>query len=382
MTLYRCIAAIPNHGGNCIEHFYSDTADGSASAQAFADQYNRDGWGVYDCVSPLKERRRAKNTVAKIPGVHWDIDARHVSERKEQSVERVREKLQAFTLLSQLTDSGRGVHIYTVFREPIEAGTPEADKAQEVLRRMAAHLGADMAPTHFAALMRRPGTNNSKEGGGPCQVLLDTGARCELSDIEAYLDLVEENGPLFIAPTNKQERGPVNDPGVELAAIQGGADSNNTQTRVINSLIWRATHPDDIAKQVLENTREAAKQSGLEWNHAVEEREVAARIKSQYRLFEKEYDTASGVPIWLPMEFHERWAAGLADGKRPTLTRNGAGWHVRAYGAQDADDAENAHDAEGRDDSPPLAPGTPKEDAPKTPFILRPIKKFDRSEER
>ena len=373
--LFRCVAAIPNSGGGCVEHFYEDTPEGHASAEAFARRHDRPGMGVYDCVSPLKERRRAKSAVAEIPGLHWDIDARHVGEPKEQIIEKAREKLQSFKLLSRLTDSGRGVHVYIDFREPIEAGTPEADKAQDVLRRMAAHLGADMAPTHFAALMRRPGTDNSKEGGGPCQVMVDTGARCELSDIETYLDLVEGNGPLFVAPTsgNGKEKGPVNVE-AELAAIRNGEDANVTQTRVITSLIWRATHPDDIAKQVLEITMGAAKQSKLGWDHASEEREVIGRIKSQYQsLFEKEYDTASGIPIWLPMEFHERWAAALADGKRPTLTRNGAGWHVRAYGTQEANDTEH-YGEEAKH-----APGseTPKDDAPKAPFILRPVAHFD-----
>jgi len=195
--MFRCVAAIPNTGGNCLEHFYPDTPEGHASAEVFAQQYNRDGWGVYDCVSPLREERRAKDSVAQIVGLHWDLDARQLKEGKQEIIERVRAKLEPFGILSRLTDGGRGVHVYTIFNEPIEAATPEVDEAYQLLRRMAAHLGADMAPTHFAALMRRAGTVNSKEGGGPCQLIMDTGARCELSDIEAYLDLVEDNGSLF-----------------------------------------------------------------------------------------------------------------------------------------------------------------------------------------
>jgi RecA-family ATPase len=379
MTLYRCVAAIPNHGGSCIEHFYPDTPEGHQSAEAFAQQYNRDGWGVYDCVSPLREQRRAKSAVAEIPGLHWDIDARHVAAPKEQIIEKVREKLQAFGLLSRLTDSGRGVHGYTFFREPIEAGTPEADKANQVLRRMAAHLGADMAPTHFAALMRRAGTNNSKEGGGPCQIILNTEARVDLSDIETYLDLVDGNEPLFTSPTagngNGQEKGPVDVDG-ELDAIRNGEDANAAQTRVITSMIWRAIHPEEIAKRVIDSTMRAATRSGLKWDHAAEEKQVNERITSQYHsLFEKEYDPASGIPIWLPMEFHERWAAALADGKRPTMSRNGAGWHIRTYGTQEANGAGNGADNETVGDAP--KDEAPKDDAPKAPFILRPFEPFD-----
>src|SRR5262249_50169541 len=158
--LFRCVAAIPNSGGGCIENFFEDTPQGHASAEAFARRHDRAGVGGFDCVSPLKERRRAKRAGAENSWLYLGIDGRHVGEPKEQIIEKAREKLQSFKLLSRLTDSGRGVHVYIDFREPIEAGTPEADKAQDVLRRMAAHLGADMAPTHFAALMRRPGTDN------------------------------------------------------------------------------------------------------------------------------------------------------------------------------------------------------------------------------
>ena len=84
-----------------------------------------------------------------------------------------------------------------------------------------------MAPTHFAALMRRAGTMNSKEGGGPCQTIVDTETRCELFDVEAYLDLVEDNGTLF-SPREEAKgtgrEGPV-DVEAELAAMKFG-DTN------------------------------------------------------------------------------------------------------------------------------------------------------------
>jgi hypothetical protein len=105
--VFRCVAAIPNTGGNCIEHFYEDTPEGHASAESFASQYNRPGWGVYDCVSPLKERQRTKDNVAQIVGLHWDLDARHLKESKEEIIERVRAKLVPFGILSRITDSGR-----------------------------------------------------------------------------------------------------------------------------------------------------------------------------------------------------------------------------------------------------------------------------------
>src|SRR5262245_17485124 len=316
--MFRCVAAIPNTGGNCLEHFYLDTPEGYASAEAFAQQYNRDGWGVYDCVSPLREERRAKDTVAQIIGLHWDLDARQLKESKEEIIEKTRAKLEPFGILSRVTDSGRGVHIYSIFNEPIEAETPDAELPYRLLRRLAAHLVAAMAQVQLAALMRRAGTVSSKEGGGPCQVIVDTGARCEPSDVEAYLDLVEDNSSLFspLEETNKRpgREGPV-DVEAELAVMKfadtSGAGVNATHCRVIPSLIRKAWDPTDIANLVIDATMQMAERSGLLWDRAAEERQVNERIASAYHnLFEKPYDPTTGIiPLWLPMEFHSQWAA-------------------------------------------------------------------------
>jgi RecA-family ATPase len=382
--MFRCVAAIPNTGGNCLEHFYLDTPDGHASAEAFAQQYNRDGWGVYDCVSPLQEERRAKDTVAQIVGLHWDLDARQLKESKEEIIERTRAKLEPFGILSRVTDSGRGVHIYSIFNEPIEAGAPEAELAYRLLRRMATHLGADMAPTHFAALMRRAGTVNSKEGGGPCQVIVDTGARCEPSDVEAYLDLVEDNGSLFspreeLARTERGE-GPV-EVEAELAAMKFGdtnsAGVNATHCRVIPSLIWKAWPPDDIANLVVDATMHMAERSGLTWDRAAEERQVNERIAAAYHnLFEKDYDPTTGViPGWLPMEFHTQWAAILAEGRRPTIMRNGSGWHVRR--AKEAGERTNGENGNGAAHNGANGKDEESQSAPAAPFVLRAFVPFD-----
>jgi hypothetical protein len=333
--MFRCVAAIPNAGGNCVEHFYEDTQEGRVSADAFVRQYNRDGWGVYDCVSPLTEPKRTKATVAKIFGLHFDIDARQVKETKEQIIERLRIALLPFGILTRLNDSGRGVHGYCLFKEPIEAGTVGAERADRLLKRLVAQLGADRAPTHFAALMRRAGTVNSKDGGGPCEMILDTGTRCELSDIEAYLDLVDGNGELFASAdegaSHDRSEVPV-DTDADLTAMEfGNTDGrgvNATVCRVIPSLIWKGWHPDDIASVVVDAVMQMAERCGLKWDRAAEEALTNKRILSAYHnLFEKDYDPSTGViPVWLPGEFQDEWARILEEGRRPTVSRNGAGW--------------------------------------------------------
>src|SRR5262249_34140847 len=158
---------------------------------------------------------------------------------------------------------------------------------EQLLTRMIEHLGADPALKHFAALMRRPGTTNSKEGGGPCRVVLDTGARCDLSDIAAYLDLVENNGPLFTAreepnKTKNEAQAPRPAPGVGLAirgcGRKGGGVINPTFCHVIPAMIWKAMHPEDIHRKVMAALRATAGRDNLNWDWKGEERQTNERI--------------------------------------------------------------------------------------------------------
>jgi hypothetical protein len=71
--------------------------------------------------------------------------------------------------------------------------------------------------------------------------------------------------------------------------------------------------------------------------------------------------------MWLPMEFHTAWAAALAAGKRPTMSRNGTGWHVRSYG-----DKANGNARESNKDEKPDSASSPA-----APFVLRPLDCFD-----
>jgi hypothetical protein len=72
------------------------------------------------------------------------------------------------------------------------------------------------------------------------------------------------------------------------------------------------------------------------------------------------------------MEFHQAWAAALAAGKRPTMSRNGAGWHVRSY-SDKTNGAATGHESASEETNA----SAPKDDAPKAPFLLLPLNSFD-----
>jgi RecA-family ATPase len=124
----------------------------------------------------------------------------------------------------------------------------------------------------------------------------------------------------------------------------------------------------------------------LQWDMVKEAEQTNKRIVSAYHLFEREYDHTTGViPVWLPMEFHQAWAAALAAGKRPTMSRNGAGWHIRSYTIGDktngGDTENNAAHTESPSGADQSADEKPKQDnRPKSPFILLPLNPFEPTE--
>jgi AAA domain len=341
--MFLCVAAISNDGRVFREHYAEDTPEGRAEIDGFVREWNKPGFGVYNCVSPLKDKRRSKNTVAQITQLHWDIDLKKVTETKEQIVNKLR-GLRDFGILSQINSSGVGVHFYSVLKEPIDAADQvEVDKAERLLKRMAAYCVADPAPAHFAALMRRPGTVNSKEGGGPCETILDTGMTCELSDIEATLDLVESKGTLLTPRLSDEPRaandnnasgssGPI-DVEAQLAAMQFGGNPGIHWTQLVTTaaLINAGKTVEEAVDIVLTATRAAVVNNPdcAKWDWAKEERDI--RWMCFDFITKAMHKNGEDLGSALPTELLADWEAALAAGKRPCVSRNGSGVHVRSY---------------------------------------------------
>ena len=100
------------------------------------------------------------------------------------------------------------MHIKYTLREPVDTTDPEMlARVRSVYKRLAAGLGADPAPAHPAALLRMPGTHNTKYGE---PVLVEavggSGRPVDLSELEDLCDLLEDK-PLF---TRKQVNGHTN----------------------------------------------------------------------------------------------------------------------------------------------------------------------------
>ena len=179
----------PGHPGNTARAFYPDTPEGHARAEEFAQRENRPGRGVYDCIGKLKDgaRSRNKETVAELDCIIADIDLKNIAEPSGQ----VLQTLRGLVLPpSEVRDSGFGLHAIWYLKEPASGDLLE--HAEALMKRMAALLAADPAPTHRAALLRRPGTDNTKNGAPRKVCVIDSKATAyDVTELGDMVDLYD-----------------------------------------------------------------------------------------------------------------------------------------------------------------------------------------------
>jgi hypothetical protein len=181
---YICALYDDRRGGQFPQLFTTDTA----ALDRFAQQWDRPGMSVYQCIGTLQPgaQRRAKDTVAELAALHVDIDLRMLSTPEEV----VRQKLgeMAISLPIEIRNSGGGFHVLLKLNEPVRAGTPEFERANAVRAALARILCGDPAPDHHAALLRKVGTHNTKYGEPRLCQVEKAGAPATLDDIEGFVE--------------------------------------------------------------------------------------------------------------------------------------------------------------------------------------------------
>lgn len=128
-----------------------------------------------------------------------DIDFKGISESEARAL------LERFPLKpSIIVNSGGGLHVYFLLREPLDLQT-EAAKARSLLRRLTPALGGDLSSAELARVLRPPHTLNRKpEYGTPRPVLIEVfnpDLRYNPSDLDDLLPREPE------ATTNGNGRG-------------------------------------------------------------------------------------------------------------------------------------------------------------------------------
>ena len=387
--MVQYLATFRNEGGaGPVAQLFS--SDEAGTIRDFVAKYDKPGFAVYRCVSPLEDgaRRRRLKTVKEITQFCVDVDV-----LKDLAVDVTAAETRLLHLPLQPTVvrySGGGFHIVFRLKEPISRTDPEFAYACELLKRLTGCLSGDPAPAHPAALLREEGTHNTKRGT-PVRVeaAWGSGEPVDISEIEALVDLLPEEGIFPRKPTPNGGAGahttssdePV-DVEAQFASIHDGASANAAHCHIIPSLLRRGDHPSDVLERVVAATMEHAG-TALGWTREREVKEVRKRILSGYRLLLKDYDIADGVPEWLPGEFHADWLERLIAGRRPMVHYNRGGFCVRAKQEARPEDEPGAQ----RDNEPPPEDdGAPHQDKPRerlrakrapTEFRLRPLEVFD-----
>ena len=324
--MVQYLAAFRNEKGRGpVAELFSTEED---EIRAFVARHDRPGFAVYRCVSPLKEgaTRRSLETVGEIDKFVVDLDHKDL----EEDPERIDDKLLQLPLPATFVrDSGHGRHLELGIKEPIGAADPEFPKACELLKRLTRCLSGDPAPAHPAALIREPGTHNSKNGDAvPVQALWGSGQAVDVSEIEALCDLLPEEGIFTRKLVNGRDRSPsAGEAGApinvdELLAGASPGDVNLRTLRATGHLIRTGSSvDDDSAARSRGATPRNPRRIRSEW------RTRQYEIEGQcYRLIRKEPDLYDRLPDGLRV----KWERYLDEGRKPYLLWTQLrGWEVR-----------------------------------------------------
>jgi RecA-family ATPase len=342
-------------------------------------------------------RTRCKDTVAMLDRVIADLDLKNIAQPRDEVIRCLKGLLLP---PSELRDSGFGLHAIWYLKEAADDKATLA-QAEAIMQQLATLLAGDPLPTHRAALLRRPGSDNTKgEEPRPCQILEAGDAAYDISEFDDMFDLYADR-PLLTRKAQAVKGNGHDDNDQEwrtsegrldveaaLAAMQPtGTSVNDIQPRVILSLLQRAEHPSDVIEQVVNATMAMADAAGLGWTREEENKAVVARVKSSLALLHREYDPATGsIPNWLAADFHNDWVTMLARGACPTLRRTGfgSGWCVKAaFGNPKPDELTRRRRKQPNDNGPSVgeaqAAGETRSRAQgaKRTLVLRPFVPFD-----
>jgi RecA-family ATPase len=324
--------------------FYTDVGAG----EEFARQQNGAGVGIYDCIGLLRDGAAARNKqeVVELDRIVSDLDLKNIAEPRDEVLKVLRDLVLS---PSEIRDSGNGLHAIWLLKEPVvdEEGLRQAE---EFMKRLAVLLAADPMPTHRAALLRRPGTDNTKFGNLKCTVIESSGKSCDISEFADMFDLYER--PLLTLKDKPATNGhagewkPPLDVEERLATMQfeGPGDSkiHLTQLHVTGSLTGVGHPVEETVERVLAATQRAVANDPRcsNWDWAEERRDIERMCHDLINKAMKE--SGEDLSHALPDNLYSDWQRVIQEGKRPIVSSNGSGSHVRAYPwNREASDASN-----------------------------------------
>ena len=267
---------------------------------AFISKWDRAKRGAFICVSTVRGgMKRNKDNIAEICFLHTDIDFKDVTDDPATILTRLK-RLRLPPAL--VVASGNGYHCYWPFKETLVVnivdGIETIERVEAALKLLADLCGGDMKVTQVAALMRLPGTHNSKRGEWKEVEVVERKLtadgqiwRYEFDDLE---DMLSEASPIVLRKLRPTPSADEINPFLKYAAMagykppldverrlslmcyMGGGDAaiHDTQISVTASLLNAGVPIDEVVATVLEATRSAAGDYGQRWNWTREERSL------------------------------------------------------------------------------------------------------------
>lgn len=226
-------------------------------------------YGLFFSVATMtRGEPRKKEFACELPYLFCDIDFKHVSLPPEDVISLV---LALPCPPSRVHRSGGGLHCY--WRLSGAAKPRQHERVERMLKTLAWLLGADPLPTHRVALLRMPGTHNTKNGGWrQVTVAHKADATYSLDRLEQWL--TEHQAPLvrkrsattrddadqnpFTKLGAHQERRPPVDVFGRLEAMTVGGDGengvHNTQLSCTASMMRAGVDEDQAVRLILHYT--------------------------------------------------------------------------------------------------------------------------------
>ena len=154
--------------------------DDDRGIKAFIKQHIKDH-DLYFGVATRDAGGGKKENIVEIPAVWVDIDFKDIDRTEAER------RLAEFPIKpTVIVESGGGLHIYYVFKEPCRK--EDIDQCEAVMRGLAMRLGGDLGSTDASRILRIPATRNQKyRPPRPVNLRYHSGSRYNLSDFDDFI---------------------------------------------------------------------------------------------------------------------------------------------------------------------------------------------------
>ncbi len=233
--------------------------------EAFIRKWDVQGRALYFCVNTLKRgKRRNKDNVAELVGLHADLDFKGIVEDRKQ-IEKV---LAGIPLpASCVVSSGHGLHGYWWFDESLPATDENKARVEILMKKLADVFAGDLAVCEVARLMRLPGSHNTKDGEWlPVEIVNSGGNTYTIEKLEAWLNSAK---PLLTSKSAaRKAKASADDPfsayaaeheyheALDIDALLEGLEYpgnvHETENKIIASKLSRGEPVDEAVAFVLE----------------------------------------------------------------------------------------------------------------------------------